>query len=332
MSEKEINKKEISTVKQEISTGKKELKQDVTVEAASSKMDFNAKVPHLTISPGATAEQIIDVLINTPKEQLMPWEDCWLPSRGVYYGGKIPGGKVKVRPMGIDVDKIFATARLTQTNQAIDYMFRSCIKLPDVSMDSLDLINGDRTFLIFFLRGITHGNLYEFIVTCPDDNCKAEFTYEYDLNKLGNTIRHPQFESEPVKVVLPYLSEVAQRECWVGVRYLRGYDMRTIQTYQRNKERVVGGANNKVPINEAIESNLNLVIESINGIQDKIKISQIVKAMHTKDTQAVRRFLDDTMPGIGTDIKIACPDCGHEFTLDLPITETFFRPKDTRGV
>jgi hypothetical protein len=328
MTEKENSSKK--EIKQEINIGK--IKKDVTEESTSSRMDFSAKVPHLTISPGATAEQIIDVLINTPKEQLMPWENCWLPSRGVYYNGKIPDGKVQVRPMGIDVDKIFATARLTQTNQAIDYMFRNCVKLPDASMDSLDLINGDRTFLIFFLRGITHGNIYEFIVTCPDDNCKAEFTYEYDLNKLGSTIKYPKFESEPVKVVLPYLSEVAQRECWVGVRYLRGYDMRTIQTYQKSKERIVGGASNKVPINEAIESNLNLVIESINGIQDKAKISQIVSAMHTKDTQAVRRFLDDSMPGIGTDIKIVCPDCGRDFTLDLPITETFFRPKDPRGV
>ncbi len=38
-----------------------------------------------------------------------------LPSQGLYYGGKIPEGKVQIRPMGLHTEKIFATPRLAMT-------------------------------------------------------------------------------------------------------------------------------------------------------------------------------------------------------------------------
>jgi hypothetical protein len=82
-------------------------------------------------------------------------------------------------------------------------------------------------------------------------------------------------------------------------------------------------------IDNAIEDNLNLAIISINGETDQLKISSVVKRMHSRDVAIVRDFLNLDAPGIDLEIKVACPHCEEEFTLDLPISENFFRPKES---
>lgn len=287
---------------------------------------------------------VVDLIINQSMDELLPWEECTLPSMGVYYNGKIPNGKVKVRPMGLYTDKIFATTRLAQSGQALDHVYKKCIQFPDKNFDPQDLLVGDRTFLLFYLRGITHGNIYEFALTCPNEDCKATKFYEYDLNLVGQTIRRPTYPAEPIKVVLPYFTKKFGREVYVEVRYSRGRDLQVMMQHKRITDSMAGSQNvrsksgktmsgpSKVIIDEAVEDNLNLLVESVNGERDRGKIKEFISRLQGRDTAAIRSVLDDTAPGIDTDIIITCSACGREINTDLPITDTFFRPKDSGTV
>jgi len=289
-------------------------------------------------------EELIRLIASRPQEDYLPWEKINLPSMGLFYNSRIPGGEIEVRPMGLVTDKILATSRLAQSGQSIDYIYKHCVRFPDQTFDPLDLLTGDRMFLLFYLRGITHGNNYEFTVTCSNEQCKKISNHEFDLNKLAKTIKSPKYQSEPIKIVLPFLTKKTGKEIWVAMRLMRGRDLQIMIRNQKIKSSMMAGqaqsaaekegriemSPTEVVLDTTIEEHLNLLIESVNGVNDRMLISQFVKKMHASDTATIRETLKDAQPGIDTSIIIKCPECQVEMNLDLPVTESFFRPTESR--
>jgi hypothetical protein len=287
-------------------------------------------------------KSIIDQLADSDPEELLQWEDFWLPSKGIYYNGRIPEGKVQIKPMGLIADKIMATGRLVQTFQSIDWLFKHHVKLPE-GFETSELLSTDRTFILFGLRGITHGNEYEFSITCTNDDCKRKSIHKYDLNELQNHIRGPVHTSEPVHVTLPGLTKLSKQlnydgEIYADVRFLRGSDTRSLEQKRReynnirNKSVHAKNQKSEISLNQIIEDNIKLAIVSINGDTDRRKIEQMVRKMTQSDTAAIRNVIENECPGLDTEIVIACPHCENEMEMELPITETFFRPEALGGM
>jgi len=310
--------------------------------------DINKMETHVAnltdvVTPGASNEEFLTQLLQTPDEQLIPWEECALPSQGIYYGW--PDGIVKVRAMGQVAEKILATQRLAQSGQSIDYLFRECCKFPD-GFDPINLMLGDRIFLLYYLRGITHGHVYEFAITCPDKNCESVSTHRYDLNELASTIvwADKSLGNEPFKVTLPYLSEATGRDVWVSVRFLRAGDANDMLAKRKTKDKMMvrpGGVRTRkkgqspLPkqiqtqnerIDDTITDNMEKIIVNVMGVGDIFTIRQFISKLHSQDTATIREWLRDNTPGIDNSVVVTCTDCGNEFTTELPITESFFRP------
>lgn len=309
------------------------------------------------VGPGASNEEFLDALLQTPTDQLIPWEECLLPSMGLYYDW--PDGVCHVRPMGQTAEKILATQRLASSGQSIDYLFRECCKFPN-NFDPSELLLGDRIFLLYFLRGITHGNMYEFAVTCPNSECEAVNTHVYDLNDLASTVRqaNASLGDEPFKIHLPYLSDTTGRDVWIAVRFLRAYDANDMIARRRARKKTLarpGGVRSKsasiakqraeeanelrrnavdprsqqrqnVMLDSALDDNLEKIIVNIMGVEDRLKIRNFVQKLHAQDTATIREWLRENTPGIDNTVEIVCPDCANDFTVELPITEGFFRP------
>jgi len=296
--------------------------------------------------PGQTDEEFLNRLLQTPDEQLIPWEECTLPSLGLYYNW--PDGVVKVRAMGQVAEKILATQRLAQSGQSIDYLFRECCHFPD-GFDPIDLLLGDRIFLLYYLRGITHGNIYEFAITCPDKNCESVSTHRYDLNELAQTIiwADKSLGMEPFKVHLPYLTSATGRDVWVAVRFLRAADANDMLAKRKVKDKMMvrpGGVRTRVRgqqqrsanpnqlaqqrerIDDTITDNMEKIIVNVMGVGDLFTVRNFISKLHSQDTATIREWLRDHTPGIDNSVEVTCPDCGNSFTTELPITESFFRP------
>lgn len=326
-----------------------EVEFDAAAQATQEKKQenlFDAAQPNKALADQlqskTTPEELIEAILAAPDEQLIPWEDIHLPSRGLYYNGQIPGGMVRIKAMGTTADKILATARLAQTGQSIDYLLDNCVQLPG-NFPTADLLAGDRTFLLYALRGITHGNKYEFMMNCP--SCDVAAPYEYDLNDLASTITYgnPNI-SEPAKVVLPYLSSVTGNETWVSVRFLRGRDISALAQRQRFNKKIQGGTiraggkrgperTKAVTIDSTLTENLNLIIVSFMGtVTDPGKLKALTTKFHSSDLAAIREFLRKHSPGIDVTMQVTCPECSAEFRTELPITEAFFRPAESRRV
>lgn len=331
---------------------------DVASESQSSDDDnINKMRMHVAnlagvTTPGDSNDEFIDKLLMTPHDQLIPWEDCYLPSRGLYYNGAWEAGRVKVRAMGQTAEKILSTQRLAQSGQSIDYLFRECCQFPE-GFDPVNLLLGDRVFLLYFIRGITHGNIYEFAFTCPNQDCQSVSTHVYNLNELVDTTTwaNPALGEEPFRVDLPYLTNATEREVWVSVRFLRAYDANDILARKKAKDAATVRPGNSVrtrgrkrpmdvaqqrqqmqKLDDTITENLEKVIVNLMGSGDTLKIRQFVSQMHAQDTATVREWLREHTPGIDNSVIVSCPDCNAEHTVELPITEAFFRPSKRTGV
>ena len=304
------------------------------------------------IKPGMSNEEIVNVLIGMPEEQLIPWEMCELPSGGRFYqdgaGNHWPDGIVQVRAMTQTAEKVLATSRLAESGQAIDYLLKECCRFP-AGFDPVDLLISDRTFLLYYIRGITHGNDYEFAVECPNDDCGKKSIHEYDLNELAGTIRKPDptLGDEPFKVVLPYASKVAGKEVWVQVRFLRGIDIQNLVSRRKAKARTIvrpgqstnpfqrrlqqQQQQNQVTIDQSLTEIMEKNVVSVMGVRDPQVLAAFIGKMHATDSATIREWLRENTPGIDTTVNITCPSCGNNFTVELPISETFFRPQIKRG-
>jgi hypothetical protein len=301
--------------------------------------DFDTHYGKIESPASQNNDSILDAILKTPEDQLIPWEECALPSNGMYYGWA--DGVVKVRAMGQTAEKVLATQRLAASGQSIEYLFRECVKFPD-EFDPIDLLIGDRIYLLYYIRGITYGNMYEFAYTCPNTECSVISTHAYDLNELSNTVipSKPEMGFEPFKIQLPYLSKVTGSDVYVGIRFLRAGDANEIL----NKKKSIRNANQarsskKNPferkrkqddLDETITENLEKLIVHVMGSTDQAKIKAFVGKLHAQDTATIREWMKDNTPGIDSSIELECPECAQQFSIELPITETFFRPAKQR--
>lgn len=285
-------------------------------------------------------DQILDLVLSKDEDELVPWEPVTLPSRGLFYGDQIPGGVVEVRPMNIYVEQIMSTQRFAKSGQSIDMVLKHCVRFPTPDFDPVDLLSGDGTFLLFYLRGITYGNLYEFIAQCTNEECRYKMTKTFDLNQLQDTINSPKpgNEEEPFECKLPYMSEMVGKPFNVGIRLIRRRDLLSMSNTRKinnlvKPAKVSDSKLNKKfrqvqsvqSINDFIEKNLNLIIVEAMGSRDRSKIKKLVSRLHSVDSTTIRERLEEVSPGIDTSIEIECSECGNQMTVNLPITESFFR-------
>jgi hypothetical protein len=320
----------------------------------SREPEMVAKEGQLTglIQNATTNAEIVDIISAASSEQLIPWEEAELPSKGFYYGWG--SGIIEVKAWGTKVDKILATARLVQSGQAIDKVFSECCRFPD-GFDPVDLLVGDQVFLLYYLRGITHGNIYEFFTTCPDKSCQHVSSHSIDLNDLVSTITwaDQSLGPEPFKIVLPYFSRQTGREISVSVRFLRVSDAQGIQRQQKAREIAHGSTRvrvkprdrkmqmqpqmpqelrDSIPIDDTLAQNIETIITDVMGVSDRFKVRAFVDKMHSSDIATVRDWLTENTPGIETMIDLQCPQCNETHRAMLPITESFFRPQNVRAV
>lgn len=295
------------------------------------------------IAPGMDNTQLVDAILSISQEKFIPYRSIELPSRGIYYNW--PNGMVDVRGMSQTTEAVMSDQSLVKTGQALDYVFRECVKLPN-GMDPVDLIVGDRIFLLYYIRGRTFGNVYEFVLPCGA--CNKESPYVYDLNDLASTIIYANHADgvEPFEIQLPGISETMGQPIRVGVRFARGRDTKT-QSMPMRSNTGISKAHNKSSNNpfsrirernqaeKAIkafkEDGLKTVVVSVQGVHDPARVEAFIKVLGLDDRTFIWDWLRTHTPGPDTMIEVDCPKCGEKAQVMLPITDSFFRKSKHRA-
>ena len=108
----------------------------------------------------------------------------------------------------------------------------------------------------------------------------------------------------------------------VVFKFLTGKDELNLQTEQaRRQKKKLGG-----DVDNVVTSRLLHAILSIDGIDDKNKISTFVRNMPARDSRMLRKFMDENEPGVEMKSWMQCPHCFEDSEVNLPIGASFFWP------
>jgi len=230
---------------------------------------------------------IDDILEFLPSEVEISLD---LPSKGRFYKS-CPGGTVRVRPMQFSDEKALLNAKKSNVDP-INLLLEKCVE----GMNTSELLQQDKLFLIMKIRELSYGEEYKTIVTC--DKCNFDNHSTFNLSKLP--IKEiPDEITNPMELDLPVL----KKKVIVKLPTLRD-------------EHFLADV-------DEIDNNLWRFILEIAGNKDKAIISEVCKKLPLKDIHALVNCMNPDF-GVQTLIKYECQECKSFNVITLPITPDFF--------
>lgn len=280
-----------------------------------------AAPPAAEDSRGPEKDRRPNTIIRMPEETARERHDkkyafwTWLPSQGLMYDGKLPGGEVVVAPMTASEEKILAQQK-TDRMETVDTLVKRCLVHCPVKYE--DLLIPDMFYLLLVIRNITYGPEYIFRLECQ--NCRVEFTDKLTIpTGLSLRVLESDDVNEPWEVNLP------RSEDRLEFRLLRIKDETAIRRWSREA------------YNRSVQSGdpaycfrLAKHIVTVNGEEwDAVKKLSYVEEMLGGDSLALRNAIDTHEFGVKLMLDPQCPACGYVGKVRLPFDREFFRPSNS---
>jgi hypothetical protein len=235
----------------------------------------------------------------------LPHDVVPLPSQGLFYANKKKS--VKVGYLTAQDENLLASVNMGTTN-VIAQLLKSKIYEPDVRID--DLLPGDVEAILIFLRNTAFGPKYK--ISSIDPQTSKRFECEIELSELNIK----QTESKP-SVDGYFETKLPMSEDVVKLRLL---------TY--GEESLIDSELDLYPdgmIAPKVTRKLESYIVSINGSSDREQIVKYIQMMPIRDSQFIRRFVNDSEPRLDLKKQVIAPS-GERVDTSVSFGVEFFRP------
>jgi len=250
----------------------------------------------------------------------IPLETVPLPSSGKVYAqgtSLFNAETVEIRAMTAREEDILTSRALLKKGTVITELIKSC--LVDRSINPYELLGGDRNALMVAIRITGYGPDYKAEIECSECNTKSP--HDFNLGELP--VR--RLAIDPVtpglnlfEFVLPYSRKK------VKFRFLTGRDEEEIMaTSERQKKLGLSTESN-------VTTNLMHSIVSIDGVEERAKISNFIKYMPARDSLALRNYIKENEPGVVMKQETSCPACGYSEEVSMPLGVSFLWPQSGR--
>ena len=213
------------------------------------------------------------------------------------------GLEAELREMTGAEEELLTNPRLLRSGDAVNQVLRNClVKLgeqSDVSItDVLDLLAGDRLFLLVKLRQISLGDEVALAVPCPNAACRSTIHLTVILDELPITPYPPERE---FTCTLPGSGQT------VRFSYLDGHKEKRLAALPE----------------ATITAAMLIRMLEIDG---KGPSKKALAEMTLRDRQALRQAMLAVDGGIDTTVDAACEQCGASVKLRLEGDPAFFFP------
>jgi hypothetical protein len=237
-----------------------------------------------------------------PKEFTTPYDVVELPSQGLLYKNQI--SKVKVEYLTAMDESILTAPNLSNNpTLMVDTLLKRKVK--ELGFDIDELLEGDRTALLIFLRTTGLGEKYVQYVFSEKVNDVVEAEIDLTKLKLKKLTIKPDENGE-----FDYVLPLSKKN--IKFRFLTGKDEREIDLLDKEQmKRSEENISNKVMLR------LERCITEFDGSRDKIFISNALKRITIRDSRTLRKYINDVEPGL--DFNTTATTLGGE---SIP---TFFR-------
>jgi len=209
-------------------------------------------------------------------------------------------------------ETILTSPNISNGGKIIDILIKRKVK--DLGFDSSDLLIGDRTALMIFLRVTAFGEEYtQLVFNSKSGEFEEGVINLSSLQQKKLTIRPD--ENGEFEFLLPKSNKKVTFSLLTG-KDEEIIDIREKEDLKRNPD----GVSNKLIFT------LEQQIKSIDGERDKIKISNILKKIPIIDSRSLRKYIEEVNPGL--DFKTTARTQGGE-SVDtfLRFNTTFFWPE-----
>ena len=211
----------------------------------------------------------------------VPVESVPLPSRGVLYSPDsllYNTETLQIKAMTAREEDILTSQAYIKENNVVEKLIESC--LIDKSINTNDLITGDRNALMVSIRITGYGSDYNITHNC--NKCNHHNKVKVQLSNLGIK-RLEQEPVEPGKNLFAYKLPITQKT--VYFKFLNGHDQKEIAIKEKRLKKA------GVVYDNTITSYLENTIVSIDGITDKNKIHHFIKNMPALDSRKLRKHI-----------------------------------------
>ena len=222
------------------------------------------------------------------------------------YPYTLPSGiPCRLRELTGTEEELLTNAKLLRSGEAINQLLRNCLgqlsEHEEVTMnDVLDLLAGDRLFIMVKLRQISLGDEMTLTLTCPNTNCQGSNLLPINLEDLPVT---PYPTEREFTCTLPGSGQV------VRFGYLDGHKEKRLAALP----------------DATISQGMLIRILDIDGNAPNKKT---VTEMSLKDRQALRQAMLAVDGGIETTVKASCQHCGQVIRTRVEADAGFFFPYD----
>jgi hypothetical protein len=217
-----------------------------------------------------------------PEDLKTPYDIIELPSQGLLY--KNNKKSVKVEYLTAMDESILTSPNISSGNKIISILLQRKVK--DLGMEVNDLLVGDRTAIMIYLRVTAFGEEYKQMVYNPNKEKYVEAII--DLTKLEQKkLSVKPNEDGEFEFILPKTNKK------VTFTLLTGKDDEIVDLRdEEEQKRSSDGVSNKNLIR------LEQQIKSIDGDRNKIMISNVLKKLPIIDSRSLRKYIDEITPGI----------------------------------
>jgi len=268
-----------------------------------------------TAPPKNSNQEIKDVYNSVGKETdpdlMISYETISLPSNDLNYYNTIK--EVDVEYMTSKDEDLLTTPSLIEKGTAINKLLKRKIKTPGVDLNNL--LPGDKSAIILFLRTSSYGP--EYTVEVQDPRTGDYFKEKVDLFKLKpkEIIEQPD-ENGLFNVELP------MRKKLVKFRLLTSGEEEQIR---KNAEAMKEQYNEDYVQYSTLRLKASIV--SIDGNGDRNYINKFVDAMPGWDSLTIKRKINKVSPEYDMNYEFTASD-GYKFKAYLMVGSDFFFPNE----
>tara|TARA_A100001515_G_scaffold143914_1_gene146424 strand:+ start:571 stop:1413 length:843 start_codon:yes stop_codon:yes gene_type:complete len=265
-------------------------------------------------APAVASQDMASQLVFSTPTELVD-----LPSKGRLYPEGHPlhnAETVEIKFMTAKDEDILTSPSLLKKGLAITRFLQNI--LIDKSINVGSLLSGDKNAILIAARVNGFGSDYRTKVTCP--NCATVSENTFDLDAVEN-YDGLDFEGYDIRDT--------GRGTFIIKLPKSGFDVEVKPMTSREEDELLQSMSSKRKIGHEtnLTDQLRKVIVSINGVEDATIISQAIAHMPAYDSRYVRSAYAKVIPAPDMTQHFACPSCGFEKEVDIPMTVDFFWSK-----
>ena len=213
------------------------------------------------------------------------------------------GAEIELREMTGAEEELLTNQRLIRSGDAINQVLKNCIlrigENTEPSMkDVLDLLSGDRLFVLVRLRQISLGDEVELTLHCPSPACRETSHTTVNLEELEVT---PYGAEREFEFLLPGSGQL------VRFGYLDGHKEKRLAALKE----------------PTISSAMLMRILNIDGASPNKKM---LAELPMRDRSALRAEMTRVDGGIDTLVELECEACGAPLRTRLEAEASFLFP------